>query len=65
MVAGEIVPTNVTHVHFEYPCNFRPPGLEIDEIVVVILFLGDLFWIEAVIYRTNFRVACEFVWTLN
>jgi hypothetical protein len=43
MVAGEIVPTNVTHVHFEYPCNFRPPGLEIDEIVVFILFLGDLF----------------------
>ena len=65
MVAGEIVPTNVTHVHFEYPCNFRPPGLEIDEIVVFILFLGDLFWIEAGIYRTNFRVACEFVWTLN
>jgi hypothetical protein len=43
MVAGEIVPTNVTHVHFEYPCNFRPPVLEIDEIVVFILFLGDLF----------------------
>ena len=46
MVAGEIVSTNVTHFHFEYPRNFRPPGLKIHGEIVFTLFLENLFYIR-------------------